>query len=43
MTVPVTDDAARATPGHSAAANSPAARLNLLPVQRILVSFIIVQ
>jgi len=42
MTVPVTDDAARATPGHSAATNSPAARLNLFPVPRILVSFIIV-
>jgi hypothetical protein len=40
VTVPVTDDAARATPGHTTAAASPAARHNLFAVLRILVSLV---
>src|SRR4051794_2287330 len=39
VTVPVTDDAASATPGHSAIATNPAAR-HKLGVLRILVSFV---
>ena len=41
VTVPVTVDAATATPGHSAAANSPAASHNLFPVPRMLGSLVI--
>src|SRR5512134_1721943 len=39
VTDPVTDDAARATPGHTAAATNPAARHTRFAVPRILVSF----
>jgi hypothetical protein len=41
VTVPVTDDAASATPGHTTTATSPAARHNLFAVLCILVSFVI--
>src|SRR5215218_1204993 len=40
VTVPATVDAARATPGQTATASSPAATHNVFDVLRILVSFI---
>jgi hypothetical protein len=41
VTVPVTDEAATATPGQTDTATSPAASHNLFPVLRMLDSFVI--
>src|SRR5687767_4087951 len=42
VTVPLMEDAANATPGHTAIATSPAARHKFFAVLRILISFVIV-
>jgi hypothetical protein len=41
VTVPVTDEAAEATPGHTDTATNPAASHNLFPETRILGSLVI--